>query len=321
MPFVRTVMSDIDPGELGPTYCHEHLLTSPGRGVTQGSDDLVLDDPAKAARELADFGAAGGAGLVEATAPEFGRDPVGLRALSQQTGLHIIATTGHVAEAYWRGVLDLDHVSDDEMTENFVRELVEGVGATGVRAGIIKAGSSLNQITPTERRVLRPAAAAQRATGASITTHTTAGTQAMDQVAVLEAAGANLARVCIGHVDRRLVWDEHLELVRTGVYLGYDQISKDKYEPDHRRAEFIARLCEAGFGDRICLSGDLARRSYLRAWGGGPGYAYILEGFMALLATVGLDAHERRRLLVENPARLLTWEQRTSEVDGIGSEG
>ena len=50
----------------------------------------------------------------------------------------------------------------------------------------------------------------------------------------------------LGHVDRKLDWDYHLALARTGAYLGYDQISKEKYAPDARRLEFILRLVAGG---------------------------------------------------------------------------
>ena len=68
----------------------------------------------------------------------------------------------------------------------------------------------------------------------------------------------------------------------------------------------VKRLVDAGNGDHLLLSGDLARKSYLRAYGGGPGWAYLLERFTLLLMEAGLDAPTVRRLLVDNPDRALT---------------
>ena len=48
----------------------------------------------------------------------------------------------------------------------------------------------------------------------------------------------------------------------------------------------------------------MARRSYLRAWGGAPGYTYILGPFRDMLHAAGIDS---RSILVDNPARLLAW--------------
>lgn len=303
----RTVTGDVDAARLGAALCHEHLVTRPAERLLADGPDLLLDDEERAASELERFRAAGGGALIEVTTPEFGRDVAALVRLSERTGIHLVATAGHVSEEYWRGVLDLEARSESELVDELVRELVDGIGSTGARAGVIKIGTSLERATSTERKLIRAAAAAQRETGAPITTHTTAGTAAAEQATLLESAGADLERVCIGHLDRRLVWSDHLALARTGVYLGYDCVSKEQYEPDRLRAEFVARLAHEGFGDRVLLSGDLARRSYLEAWGGAPGYRYLLERFLPLVLEAGLDEQATRSLVVDNPARFVAW--------------
>jgi phosphotriesterase-related protein len=95
--------------------------------------------------------------------------------------------------------------------------------------------------------------------------------------------------------------------LESGCFIGYDCISKEQYVPDTERIAFIKRLIEAGYGDRICLSADLARRSYLTAYGGGPGMSYVLWRFLPWLRQSGVSEDEARRLVVENPARLLAW--------------
>lgn len=303
---IRTVTGDIDPLELGPTYCHEHLLTRPGEHLVSADADLMLDDAERACAELNDFRDNGGRALVEVTTPEFGRDLDGLKRLSERSGVAVIAATGHVSEDYWRGVIDLDAPSEQDLVDEFVGDLTQGTTA-GSRAGVIKVGSSLNEIRPMEAKVFRAAAAAQGKTGAPITTHTSAGSAAMEQVRLLEEEGVAADRVCLGHLDRRLVWDEHIALARLGVWLGYDCISKEQYQPDGLRARFIVRLFEEGHGGQILLSGDLARRSYLKAWGGGPGYRYIIKEFSARLVDEGLTETDVDGLLRNNPSRFLTW--------------
>ena len=49
-------------------------------------------------------------------------------------------------------------------------------------------GTSLNEVTRDEERMLRAAAAVQRETGAPISTHTTAGTIPLQQVRIFEDA-------------------------------------------------------------------------------------------------------------------------------------
>lgn len=302
--FVRTVTGDVAPESLGMTYVHEHVLTEARAG--QG-EDMCLDDEERMAIELARFRRTGGGSMLEATTREFGRNPEGLRRLSERSGVSLVAVAGHQQEEFWRGVLALDQVSEQDLTEELLRDLTEGMEATNVKAGAIKVGTSRDEITATEGRMIRAAAAAQKATGAPIVTHTTAGTAALDQIEALRSAGADLSRVCIGHLDRRLIWEDHMRVAQTGVFLGYDQVSKDKYAPDMTRAQFVVRLADEGWGDRILLGGDMARRSYHPSFGGEPGFTYLIDRFLPLLAEHGLPDRTVRSLLVENPARLLAW--------------
>lgn len=308
MGLVRTVLGDVDGSTLGHTYCHEHLLTSPGDQFTMDGPDMVLDDEDKAARELEIFKSFGGGAIVDVSTPEFGRNVTGLRRLSERTGVHVICSTGHVSEEYWHGVLSVDTSTVEELTDDLLHDLLDGVDGTSVKAGVIKAGSSLNEVTESEQHVLEAAGRAQALTGAPITTHTTDGTAGEEQIAILMRAGARPEKVCIGHLDRRLDWHAHLGLAQAGVYLGYDCISKQKYEPDHKRVDFVLRLTEEGHEDRILLSADMARRSYFESWGGRPGYRYIIETFVPRLLAAGLAEATVHQLLVENPARFLTWD-------------
>ena len=137
---------------------------------------------------------------------------------------------------------------------------------------------------------------------------------ALEQITLLTAAGVKPQHIIIGHLDRKLEWEFHLKVAQTGVYLGYDQISKAKYYPDALRAGFIKQLFEAGHGSQILLSGDLARRSYWGSYTNGamPGFSYILTRFRPLLLTDhGLTEENIRTLLVDNPAQALSFLPRT----------
>jgi phosphotriesterase-related protein len=304
--FVRTVLGDVAPETLGLTLCHEHLVTAPAPRLRDG-DDLLLDDPAKAVAELGVFRQAGGGALIELTVAEFGRDVRALRDVSAQSGVQVVATTGHVSVDYWDGVIDVPALSVEQLVEEMTADLTVGVDGSGVRAGIIKAGSSRDEVTDAEERVLTAAGITQGRTGSPITTHTTAGTMAPDQARILLAAGADPRRVCLGHLDRRLLYPELRALAREGFLLGFDCISKDWYEPDAKRVETVARLVDDGLVEHLVLSGDLARRSSWVSWGGGPGYSYIPWRFVPWLRRQGLEEQAIRQITVGNPARLLTW--------------
>lgn len=300
------MLGDVAPETLGLTLCHEHLVTAPAPRLRDG-DDLLLDDPAKAVAELGVFRQAGGGALIELTVAEFGRDVRALREISAQSGVQVVATTGHVSVDYWDGVIDVPALSVEQLVEEMTADLTVGMDGSGVRAGIIKAGSSRDEVTDAEERVLTAAGITQRRTGSPITTHTTAGTMAPDQARILLAAGADPRRVCLGHLDRRLLYPELRALARQGFLLGFDCISKDWYEPDAKRVETVARLVDDGLVEHVVLSGDLARRSSWVSWGGGPGYSYIPWRFVPWLRRQGLEEQAIRQITVGNPARLLTW--------------
>ncbi len=304
MTFIRTVCGDIDPAELGACYPHEHVLCVPPPDVTDR--DLEMDSEAAAIQELTWFKQAGGRALVDMTPADYGRNAPGMKRASEATGIHIIATTGLHKEKFSGRITNDKSVED--LAERFTRDVTEGVDGTDIKAGVIKAASSLNTITANEEKVFRAAAIAHRRTGAAISTHTEVGTMGLEQIQLLLAEGVKPDRIIIGHVDRKLDWDYHVALWHMGVTLGYDQIGKEKYAPDSQRVEFILRAIKAGFGQQITLSGDLARKSYWPSYGtgGGPGLTYILWRFVPWLRSEGLSEAAIQGLLVHNPARVLT---------------
>ena len=101
--------------------------------------------------------AAGCGGIVEVTNRGMGRDVEALWRMSERHGLPIVAATGYYKQTYYPE--EVKEQSEEEIEELFVRELAEGIGDTGVRAGIIaEIGSSLNEMTAEEAKVLRAAA-------------------------------------------------------------------------------------------------------------------------------------------------------------------
>jgi 5-phospho-D-xylono-1,4-lactonase len=307
MAKIQTVLGPIAPGELGVTYGHDHILFRPPSPMAEQDPDLCLDSVDAAIKELGYFRAAGGRALVEMTTVEMGRAPEQMAAVARATGVHIIAATGYNKAKFHERIVAPK--TEDEIAADMVRELTQGMDGTSIRAGVIKGSSSKDEMTATEEKVLRAAARAHQATGAPVSTHTEAGTMAFEQIALLQALGVRPEHIIIGHLDRKLEWDYQLAIAETGVYMGYDQVSKEKYWPDARRIEFIARLSAAGHGQQLMLSGDWARKSYWPSYGfgNGPGLTYILWRFVPWLLEQGVSRAVVDDLLIHNPARALTW--------------
>jgi phosphotriesterase-related protein len=298
-PIVRTVTGDIPAESLGPCYAHEHVFGAPPNA--DADRDLCLDDENAARRELRWFREAGGRALVEMSTPDYGRDAAGLRRASEATGVYIVCATGFNKDRFSHPWVEPRSV--DELATLYVREVTEGIDGTGIRAGVIKASTTKDSISACGEKMLRAAALAHRATRAPISTHAEAGTMALEQVALLREEGIDPRRVIIGHLDRKLEIGYLRAVAETGVFLGIDQIGKEKYFPDRTRMEAILTLAGEGFGGQILLSGDLARRSYWPAYGGGPGLTYILWRFVPWMREVGASEELLTDLLIRNPAR------------------
>jgi len=303
MGIIRTVCGDIPPAALGITYTHEHLITHPPASVTD--PDLRMDSVAAAIREVGYFHQAGGRALVEMTPRDYGRDPLALREIALATGVHVIGATGWHKHKFCHPWVEARSI--EALADEMVQDLTAGMADTGVRAGLIKAASSLNVITPAEEKVFRAAARAHRATGALISTHTEMGTLALEQIALLKAEGVPPERVLIGHLDHKPELEYLRAVAQTGANLGFDQIGKEKYLPDSQRIELILALVAEGYGSQLVLAGDLARQSYWPAYGPGrgPGLTYLLWRFVPWLHERGVSRAQVKTLLVETPARLL----------------
>lgn len=311
MPSVRTILGDIDAATLGVTYFHEHTISQPPRHYAGWEQDLVLDDVAAAGRELAAFASAGGTCLVDGTTIDYGRNAAALAEVARRSGCHVVATAGYNKAAYFTP--EIERATLDELEETIARDASVGMDGTALRAGILKLGTSYRHMTPAEERAARAACRVQRATGLPLYTHTEAGTFALEQLDLIAEEGVDKARVCVGHLDRNPDLGYLGQIARQGVFIGIDQVGKHKYLSDAERIDLIIALIVAGYRDRILISGDMARRSYLTAYGGGPGLQYIVGTFVPRLAselvTRGFAASEAERvqeaLLIENPRAFL----------------
>ncbi len=312
---VRTVLGDVMPEALGLTLGHEHLYGQPPAEYAE--DDLCLTDYDAAAAELTAFKQAGGAAVVEMTTVDYGRDVRVLKQLSQSTGVHIIAATGFnkakFADRY------SSSLSEVQLTSWMITEVTEGIKEppdfvalgseqTDVRAGVIKGSSSLNGPTVHEEKVLRAAAAAHLKTGAPVSTHTEKASWAIEQAAYLIDHGVRPEKLLIGHLDFQPDVAFLCELASSGVYLGLDQFSKEKYLPDDKRLELVVQLFEVGYGAQLILSGDLARYSYWSV-SGGTGLPHLPHTVQARLNRAGLSNTQLNQLFRDNPARWLQFGQ------------
>ena len=354
---IETVDGPVPADQLGVTLTHEHVFidlrkywaapTAVGqladaqapvaidnigslrRNPLGSLDNLVLDDVDSATAELTAYRGSGGDTVVDLTSPDIGRDVVAMRTVSRLSGVQIIAGTGHYIQIAHPPTLADESI--DDIAGRLIGELQDGIGATGIKAGIIGEIGTLAPIQPDEEKVLRAVAEAQKATGAPVAVHISPPPRATwwqghEVLDILEGAGVPLGRVLISHLDNVLgsgdMFDTaityHGELAERGCFIGYDGCGKEHYFPsgsaadypsfwcvsDQIRSHAVAELVEAGYGDQLLLSHDVCFKiEYLSL--GGFGYGHILQAFSKNLQDHGLDAATIRHILEDNPRRFL----------------
>jgi 5-phospho-D-xylono-1,4-lactonase len=286
---VRTVLGDIAPAELGPCDAHEHLFL-----VTPAQPGDEYSDVSKAIEEARTLRHAGAWALVDWTPIGLGRDLEGLRAVSEATGLHIVAATGLHRDVHYAADDPLRTESEAALASRFVADLEH--------CGIVKVAADYHTITPFEAKAFAAAAEAHGDVGAPVCVHTEHGTMGLAIVERLAELSVRAEHVILAHVDRNPDSGEHAETAATGAWLQLDGPGRTKYWPDSTILALIADLAEQGFADRLLVGGDTGRRSMFRAYGGGPGLDYVFARFKPRLERE-LGAELSEQIFVANPAR------------------
>ncbi len=341
---VMSVLGPIPVGELGVTLTHEHILSDCGcngpeppeasrkalfhqpltmdilgevRLLPQcNRDNQRLIDLDLAISEVEKYRHWGGQTIVEVTLDGFGRDPMGLQMVSRRTGVQVVVGAGYYIEfshpPHVRGM------SADDIADEIVRDLTEGVPGTGVRAGIIGEIGIDVDFTAEEEKSLRGAARAARRTQVPMSIHVPGGSARSHEyrariIDIIEEEGANLEHTIMDHVQiHPKSIESQMAIAERGAFLGYDGIScgfdwgvRGMGPGDEESAADIKRLIDAGYLHHILLSHDVHLKIMLTAYGGW-GYAYILRRFVQRLRAHGVTDQDITTMLVENPKRLFS---------------
>ena len=307
---VVTVRGPVAPETLGVTSVHDHVLIDAFKIYGEAAADYswIIEDEDVAVRELQAYAGAGGGAICDPTNVGIGRDPSALRRISEASGIHIVMGAGWYRQKVYPTVVD--ELGPSALAQILVQELVAGVGDTGVRAGFIgELGTGRGFIRPAEERVFRAAARAHRATGCPIVTHTTHfGELALEQLDLLAEEGVPAGSVIVSHLGDRMGIGSIRPIAERGAWLSVDNLGFIAgYAPLEVRADNIAALWEAGYGDRVLLGSDICQRDQLEAYGG-VGYGNVLRNVVPLLTARGLGEAHIAAMTTVNPARAFAYD-------------
>lgn len=342
---VQSVTGPVAAEELGIVLAHEHLLidlrnqfrefADPAKraqsqqpvrmdnlGVVRRNpyairDNLVLDDTAMVADEVREFIRWGGRTIVDCTSIGIGRNPEKLRELSLLTGATIVAGCGYyTADTH---PSEMANRSVDDVAAELIRDIEEGIGRTGVKAGVIGEIGTSAPIHPHEAKNLRAAALAQIRTGAGLQVHTYPwGAEGWAAAQILIKEGVPPRKIVICHIDVDLRLEYIQSLLDLGVLVEFDNFGKEFYIPsaergfaggifatDLERVRMIRTLVDRGYVSQILMCNDICLKSMLCAYGGW-GYGHVLQNITPMLRDAGVAQSMVDTILVTNPREFLS---------------
>jgi phosphotriesterase-related protein len=316
---VQSVVGPVGSSELGFTLAHEHVVAcSPGilrawPALYGGREKLQT----RAVNALVAAKAAGVTSIVDCTTFDLGRDVELLADVSRESGMTILAATGLWVDPS----ATLRARSQEQLTDLFVSDLLDGIDGTTIRAALIKVAHD-ERVEGMGERILRAAAKASTRTGAPIITHTAAIHRTGEaQAAVLEECGVDPSRVAIGHSDDSSDEDYLCGLAARGYYIAMDRLpcgALAEYggQTVDARVRMIIRLIERGYADRVLVGHDdpiwgglLTDIDQARHLESNPRMlAFVAEVVLPALAGYGVTADLLDEITVENPRRWLSGE-------------
>ncbi|MBI2329501.1 MAG: phosphotriesterase-related protein [Chloroflexi bacterium] len=307
MATINSVLGPVDTAGLGFTLMHEHLAVS-SAGIPQNYVELLgAGFMERLVNGLTRVKQGGIDTIVDATTLDLGRDVTLLAEASRRSGVNIIACTG-----WWLEMPRfLNGVSADQFARLFIREIQEGIAATDIKAGILKAASDIAGVTPGEEIILRGVARAHRQTNTPIMLHSySPGQVGRQQLAILREEGVDLRRVKIDHSNDTTDVEYLTWLLEQGCYLGLDRYPGRNVSP-LARTRTMKALIDAGYAHRLLPSHDwssvwvVAETPLIspeeREARNPHGYLYIKKVVFAQLREMGVPEATLNSLCVDNP--------------------
>ena len=317
---VETARGPMPVDDLGRVLAHEHVFVlSPE--ILQNYPDVWGDEDervADAVQRLTELKQAGIDTIIDPTALGLGRYVPRIARIAHEIELNIVVATGlytfdEVPHFFKSRLPGTGPDGTDPMVEMFVRDCVEGIADTGIKAGVIKCATDMPGMTPDVERVLRACAQTHRRTGVPLTTHTNAAMKrGLEQQRIFKEEGVDLERVVIGHCGDTDDLDYLEEVMSYGSILGMDRFGIDALLTTEKRVATVAELCQRGHADQMVLSHDC---SCFLDWIPGEfpppqmpnwNYLHISRDVLPMLRVAGVTEAQIDEMLIETPKRFLT---------------
>jgi len=311
---VNGVLGPINIDDLGFTLMHEHFLIADWSMRHAFPDWIIREEIVDLAVQLSlKAKKAGVKTLLEMTPINLGRDVLLIKEIAEKSGLQVIAATGmYHSEEHW--LVDKD---SKLMADLFIRDIMEGMEGTNIKAGMIKCATGTLGITDLNRKLLQISAWAAKATNTPIYTHTDAKIRSgLLQQDIFEKEGVDLSRVVIGHCGDTSDLEYLETILQRGSYIGLDRFGHDAMHPLEERINTLVELCNRGWLEKIFVSQD---RPCFYDWGEYEwrkarnndinklpvDFCYLTNKVFPVLLARGITPEQITKMTVDNPRSFL----------------
>ncbi|MFE4140445.1 phosphotriesterase [Peribacillus sp. YIM B13472] len=311
--YIQTVLGSVNPDEIPYFQPHEHVMLESGYAA-QLNAELCIDDISLTINELKKLPT--GSALVDAQPIGAGRMANELVKVSQETGIHLVASTGfHKSNFYWPD--HWIHTSNAEfLVDVFISEIQKGmylgnrtekpIQSIDAKAGLIKTAVDKDGLTPYYRTKFEAAAEASLKTNVSIMVHVEVGSDPFEIIHFLTKRKVNPEKIILCHLDRtHHDYKLHEEVASSGVHLEYDTIGRFKYHDDNKELKLIQHMLESGLQGSLLLSLDTTR-ARLGTYGGTIGIDYLTQTFIPQMKANGINEDVINTITQHNPLKALS---------------
>ena len=264
MSMVNTVTGEVDSGDLGVTYMHEHIfIVQPEMqyywpGYHGWDEDEYVQKARYALRKMHDE--YGVNTILDATCAGLGRNVRAVARAGEGSGLNVIVATGLYAYDQLRVTYFTKDLKEKtaELEMLFMKDTEEGLEGTTMKPGVIKCTTDKPGVTPDNEALLRATARAHLRSGLPIITHTDYTNKGgLLQQRIFKEEGVDMRAVVIGHCNQSgdLAYIE--KLIEAGSLVGFDRCGMDSPAANfEQQLDNLADLCQRGYSKRIVLSHD-----------------------------------------------------------------
>jgi len=299
---IMTVTGPIEPGALGLTLPHEHVMSTFGAELARYPDYDVEVLFTSVLPYLQYVKGLGCQALVDCTAAYFGRHPEILRRFSEQSGLYILTNSGYYGAAGGRYIPPHAYEETaDQVAGRWVHEWQYSIDGTGVRPGLIKTGVDDGPLSAIDRKLIIAAARTHLQSGLTIQTHVGDNWVAVQEIlALLHSEKVHPSAWIWVHAHHVKGTEQVAQAAEQGAWISFDGINQDSAP---HILELVQVMKGRGYLDQLLLSHD--GDSYFGDGESRP-YHYLFTDFIPALENHGFSAQEIQQLTVDNPRRAFT---------------